>query len=544
MTSKHFKISLLLIATIILTLGLSISFQSLLAAWTAPSDNPPTCTPGNPGCDEPVNKGPNLQIKGGPLYVNYDNIAATGFVAYGNVGIGTTSPYTKLSVAGDAVIGGSLTASTLIATSSIRAPYFAATNASATSTFAGGLVVQTNKFVIEQSSGNVGIGTTNIGSKLTVGGAGATGAGIYSLGASYGIYAVSSGTAVYGAGGAYGVRAVGTSYGVYGVGGTYGIYGIGTSYDFYGAGPKSYFSSNVGIGVSNPVYKLDVAGDINFTGSLRQNGTVISIGGGANPIIGSSAATCNSTNEGMLRYTSTSKLFEMCNGSAWIPIKNISTSVQSLPVVTCSVPTVTWQGKTYNTVQIGSQCWLRENINYGTRIAVGADSQANDGIVQKKCYSDNESYCTSDGALYSYGEATQYCTNPANCQGVCPTGWRVPTDADFSTLETSLWTTGSCVATRLVEAYTDCVSAGTRLQMGGDSGFDAILAGCIDGGSGYSGYRANTAYFISANTYQSNIPYLREMQSLKTGVARMYGSCNGNINNPTYKAYSVRCIKN
>ena len=102
MISKHFKISLLLIATIILTLGLSISFQSLLAAWTAPLDNPPTCTPGNPGCDEPVNKGSNLQIKGGPLYVNYDNIAATGFVAYGNVGIGTTSPLTKLSIQGAA----------------------------------------------------------------------------------------------------------------------------------------------------------------------------------------------------------------------------------------------------------------------------------------------------------------------------------------------------------------------------------------------------------------------------------------------------------
>ena len=28
--------------------------------------------------------------------------------------------------------------------------------------------------------------------------------------------------------------------------------------------------------------------------------------------------------------------------------------------------TVTYAGKTYNTVQIGSQCWLKENLDVGT----------------------------------------------------------------------------------------------------------------------------------------------------------------------------------
>jgi hypothetical protein len=41
--------------------------------------------------------------------------------------------------------------------------------------------------------------------------------------------------------------------------------------------------SNVGIGTSSPVYKLDVDGDINFTGNLYQNETVFS-GGGDNPV--------------------------------------------------------------------------------------------------------------------------------------------------------------------------------------------------------------------------------------------------------------------
>jgi hypothetical protein len=43
-------------------------------------------------------------------------------------------------------------------------------------------------------------------------------------------------------------------------------------------GGINYNSGNVGIGMTNPVYKLDVAGDINFTGTLRQNGTPFSGG--------------------------------------------------------------------------------------------------------------------------------------------------------------------------------------------------------------------------------------------------------------------------
>ena len=40
------------------------------------------------------------------------------------------------------------------------------------------------------------------------------------------------------------------------------------------------FNACVGIGATNPAYKLDVNGDINFTGTLRQNGTIFQSGGG------------------------------------------------------------------------------------------------------------------------------------------------------------------------------------------------------------------------------------------------------------------------
>ncbi len=72
----------------------------------------------------------------------------------GNVGIGTTSPGQKLSVAGD-ILGNNIIGS-----------YFTATSSSATSTFAGGLAIETSGFVYDYSTNNVGIGTASPTAKL------------------------------------------------------------------------------------------------------------------------------------------------------------------------------------------------------------------------------------------------------------------------------------------------------------------------------------------------------------------------------------------
>ena len=84
---------------------------------------------------------------------------------YGNVGIGTTSPFAKLSVVGDVV-----------------ADYFNATSTTATSTFAGGFAVGTNKLVVDRSTGNVGVGTASPAYNLDIVGAGAQ-ARLYDSGA-------------------------------------------------------------------------------------------------------------------------------------------------------------------------------------------------------------------------------------------------------------------------------------------------------------------------------------------------------------------------
>ena len=128
---------------------------------------------------------------------NFQNAAGTSILNIDSVnrrvGLGTTSPYRTLSVVGSAVFtGGDVLASTLTATSSITTPSltlsavavnsllstnssgtitatstptfgaFNATSTTATSTIStGGLAVGTNQFVVQQSSGFVGIGTSS-----------------------------------------------------------------------------------------------------------------------------------------------------------------------------------------------------------------------------------------------------------------------------------------------------------------------------------------------------------------------------------------------
>ncbi len=60
-------------------------------------------------------------------------------------------------------------------------------------------------------------------------------------------------------------------------------------------------------------------------------------------------------------------------------------------------------GKTYNTVQIGPQCWFKENLNVGARINSSQNQNATNGIIEKYCYNDLESNCDIYGGLIPMG---------------------------------------------------------------------------------------------------------------------------------------------
>lgn len=92
-------------------------------------------------------------------------------------------------------------------------------------------------------------------------------------------------------------------------------------------------------------------------------------------------------------------------------------------------------GQSYNTVQIGTQCWMAENLNIGTMMS-GTGNQTDNAILEKYCYDNLASNCSNYGGLYQWDEMMQY-TNEPGTEGICPPngGWHIPTDLDWKILE-------------------------------------------------------------------------------------------------------------
>jgi len=96
-------------------------------------------------------------------------------------------------------------------------------------------------------------------------------------------------------------------------------------------------------------------------------------------------------------------------------------------------PTIEYGGQTYNTVQIYSQCWLKENLNVGEMIP-SSESQSNNNTIEKYCMVDDPIGCEYFGGLYFWNEMMNYAFEIGG-QGICPDGWHVPADIDWQILE-------------------------------------------------------------------------------------------------------------
>ncbi len=124
------------------------------------------------------------------------------------------------------------------------------------------------------------------------------------------------------------------------------------------------------------------------------------------------------------------------------------------PVGTACGQAVTYAGESYPTVQIGTQCWFAKNLNVGTMIN-GSGNQTNNGTMEKYCYNNDPAKCATYGGMYQWAEAVQYQNGASNTtslptaftgnvQGICPTGWHLPSDAEYCTLATFLDATVNC----------------------------------------------------------------------------------------------------
>jgi uncharacterized protein (TIGR02145 family) len=205
--------------------------------------------------------------------------------------------------------------------------------------------------------------------------------------------------------------------------------------------------------------------------------------------------------------------FTQCTASNSISILNLPSSI-----LNCGSPlTDPRDKKVYPTIQIGTQCWMAANLNYGSQILGSADQRDN-CLVEKYCYNDIPARCTSGSVFYQWDEVMQY-DQAVSDQGLCPPGWHVPAENDWNILFAN---------------WTNSGFAGSPLKYSGYSGFNALLAGTRLFNMSWS-YDGFATFFWSSTAYNSTKAWAHAMNYYDPSVA-LYPASTAN-------AFSVRCLK-
>lgn len=191
----------------------------------------------------------------------------------------------------------------------------------------------------------------------------------------------------------------------------------------------------------------------------------------------------------------------------------------------CERDNVYYENDFYPTVLIGEQCWLTKNLNIGTMIS-GASNQANNSIIEKYCYNNDESNCDIYGGLYQRNEAMQYVTDEV-AQGLCPIGWHIPSGSDWVILTSYLG--GESVAGEKMKA-----SSSNPISWDGtnSSGFTALPAGLFNYGEFF--VLGSYADFWSSSEYDSHY-FGRELNSNDPYVYMPFVD--------QFAGLSIRCLK-
>jgi uncharacterized protein (TIGR02145 family) len=229
------------------------------------------------------------------------------------------------------------------------------------------------------------------------------------------------------------------------------------------------------------------------------------------------------------------------------------------------------------TTACGSQVFMLANLNVGTKIS-GGTQQTSQGV--KWCYNDLEANCTTYGGLYQWAEAmgpsysNTAITNPiitcdpcgpasgkGGAQGICPAGYHIPSDLEWSRyeycLENTISPTGSTPLTTFQNQSNPCFRGSTSYGVGpGDkmkvtasntpiawdgtntSGFTALPAGEYQIGGFYN--ISTQAFFRSATelgvTHETNA-WSRFIMSGSSQSCKL-----SNLNDKVW-GLSVRCMQ-
>ena len=189
-------------------------------------------------------------------------------------------------------------------------------------------------------------------------------------------------------------------------------------------------------------------------------------------------------------------------------------------------------GNVYNTITIGTQVWMKENLKVthyrtGEEIPLVTDNAIWWNLkTGAYCnYGNDASHVIIYGRLYNHYAVTDN-------RNICPVGWHVPTDNDWTTLESHLG--GSTLAGGKMKGINYWSSPNTGAD--NSSGFTAFPGGFRDGnGFGVFSAFSYSSYYWSSTINNSSSAWFRSM-FYKDSILK-------SANNSKALGFSVRCIK-
>jgi len=243
----------------------------------------------------------------------------------------------------------------------------------------------------------------------------------------------------------------------------------------------------------------------------------ITPGGSEATLYRSSIQFCNSNNE----------VKPLCDGQDYSPTQYCSNGVRIK-----TYGSMTYDGQTYKTVNIGTQVWMAENLNYDVEGSKcwGEDGQVlqGDGSLATLLPAEVQANCTKYGRLYDWATAMDLppdC-NSSECEnliqskhrGICPEHWHLPSEEEWQVLIDYIG--GKSIADVKLSVY------------GGDNyGFSAHpTSGSYDSFNGY--YPFLSGWWSSSNAYES---YAFLIQIYE--YSGLYTQTKLNL-------FSVRCLAN
>ena len=339
-------------------------------------------------------------------------------------------------------------------------------------------------------------------------------------------------------------------------------------------------NAQVGIGTTTPDASAALEIQATDKGLLPPRMTTAQRDAIANPAEG---LVIFNTDANCLQWFNDIGWFDGCNGSTFVePVEgiegNATCATATISVTPCSAvsgatinddqstadgieydwtdaPSHMSGGTTRALVEIGGQCWFRRNtfraptapcaaaINTGcnTWLATTPPDNGYWGYYNTTTTNGTAGWRTTEpaageGLLYQWSAAMNGSTTE-RAQGVCPTGWHVPSDCEWMYLENTL---GMSTSDQDTTGWRNSGSVGTKLSTltssgtNNSSGFTALFAG-FRGADGAFNDRGSNVHWWSSSEASATNAQRRGLGSSQAGVHRF----------SSFKAigFSVRCIK-